>query len=78
MSFNSLLMGFNFESSITGAPVGFKPDKILAVEVVEEGRVLSKEVIKTLLTSFQERLDAEVMFDGQPCSVKPSCRQLDM
>jgi CRISPR/Cas system-associated endonuclease Cas1 len=38
--------------------------------VVEEGRVLSKEVIKTLLTSFQERLDMEVMFDGQRGPVK--------
>jgi len=47
-----------------------KPDKVLAVEVVEEGRVLSKEVIKTLLTSFQERLDAEVMFDGQRGPIK--------
>jgi CRISPR-associated protein Cas1 len=47
-----------------------KPDKILAVEVVEEGRVLSKEVIKTLLTSFQERLDTEVMFDGQREPIK--------
>jgi len=47
-----------------------KPDEILATEVVEEGRVLSREVIKTLLTSFQERLDAEVMFDGQRGSIK--------
>jgi len=47
-----------------------KPDEILAVEVVEEGRVLSKEVIKTLLTGFQERLDMEVMFDGQRGSIK--------
>jgi len=47
-----------------------KPDKILATEVVEEGRVLSKEVIKTLLTSFQERLDTEVMFDGQRGPIK--------
>ena len=47
-----------------------KPDKILAVEVVEKGRVLSREVIKTLLTSFQERLDAEVMFDGQRGPIK--------
>jgi len=47
-----------------------KPDKILATEVVEEGRVLSKEVIKTLLASFQERLDTEVMFDGQRGPIK--------
>jgi len=47
-----------------------RPDKILAVEVVEEGRVLSKEVIKTLLASFQERLDTDVMFDGQRGPIK--------
>jgi len=47
-----------------------KPDEILATEVVEEGRVLSREVIKTLLASFQERLDTEVMFDGQRGPVK--------
>src|SRR4030042_721352 len=38
-----------------------KPNEIIAAEAVEEGRVLSKEVIKVLLTSFQERLDSEVM-----------------
>jgi len=47
-----------------------KPNEILAAEAVEEGRVLSKEVIKTLLSSFQERLDSEVMFDGQRGSIK--------
>jgi len=47
-----------------------KPDSILATETVEEGRVLSKEVVKTLLTSFQERLDTGVMFDGQRGPVK--------
>ncbi|MDI6904587.1 MAG: CRISPR-associated endonuclease Cas1 [Candidatus Bathyarchaeia archaeon] len=47
-----------------------KPNEILAVEVVEEGRVLSKETIKTLLTSFQERLDMKVMFNGQKASIK--------
>jgi len=47
-----------------------KPKEVLAAEVVEEGRVLSKEAIKTLLTSFQDRLDAQVMFDGQRGPVK--------
>jgi len=47
-----------------------KPNEILAVEAIEEGRVLSKEVIKTLLASFQERLDMDVMFDGQKGSIK--------
>jgi len=47
-----------------------KPNEILAAEAVEEGRVLSKEVIKTLLASFQERLDSEVMFDGQRGPIK--------
>lgn len=47
-----------------------KPREILAVEVVEEGRVLSKETIKTLLDSFQDRLEMKVMFDGQKTSIK--------
>jgi CRISPR/Cas system-associated endonuclease Cas1 len=47
-----------------------KPSEILAAEVIEENRVLSKDVIKTLLTSFQERLDTEVMFNGQKGSIK--------
>jgi len=47
-----------------------KPDEILATEAVEEGRVLSKDVIKILLSSFQERLDGEVMFNGQKGSLK--------
>jgi len=47
-----------------------KSNEILATEAVEEGRVLSKEVIKTLISSFQERLDSEVMFDGQRGSIK--------
>jgi CRISPR-associated protein Cas1 len=47
-----------------------KPDEIIATEAVEEGRVLSKEVIKVLLASFQERLDSEVMFNGQKGSLK--------
>jgi CRISPR-associated protein Cas1 len=47
-----------------------KPSEVLAAEVVEEGRVLSKEVIKTLLAGFQERLDSEVVFNGQKGSMK--------
>ena len=47
-----------------------KPDEIIAAESVEEGRVLSKEVVKVLLASFQERLDSEVMFNGQKGSLK--------
>jgi len=47
-----------------------KPNEILAVEVVEEGRVLSKETIKTLLSSFQERLDMKVMFNGRKAPIK--------
>ena len=47
-----------------------KPNEILATEAVEEGRVLSKDVIKVLLASFQERLDSEVMFNGQKGSLK--------
>jgi CRISPR-associated protein Cas1 len=47
-----------------------KPNEILAAEAVEEGRVLSKDVIKVLLASFQERLDSEVMFNGQKGSLK--------
>jgi CRISPR-associated protein Cas1 len=47
-----------------------KPDEILAAEAVEEGRVLNKDVIKVLLASFQERLDSEVMFNGQKGSLK--------
>jgi len=47
-----------------------KPDAILATEAVEEGRVLNKEVIKTLLSSLQERLDSEVMFNGQKGPLK--------
>ena len=47
-----------------------KPNEILAAEAVEDGRVLSKDVIKVLLASFQERLDSEVMFNGQKGSLK--------
>lgn len=47
-----------------------KPDEILAMEVVEEGQVLSKETIKTLLTSLQERLEMKVMFNGRKAPIK--------
>jgi len=47
-----------------------KPDEIIVAEAVEEGRVLNREVVKTLLASFQERLDAEVMFYGQRGPIK--------
>jgi len=47
-----------------------KPEEVLAVEAVEEGRVLSKETVKTLLDSLQERLDTEVMFGGQRAPLK--------
>jgi CRISPR-associated protein Cas1 len=47
-----------------------KPNEVLAVETVEEGRVLSKDVVRTLLEGFQERLDSEVMFNGQKASMK--------
>jgi CRISPR-associated protein Cas1 len=47
-----------------------KPNEIIAADSAEEGRVLSKEVIKVLLTSLQERLDSEVMFNGQKGSLK--------
>ena len=47
-----------------------KPNEILAAEAVDEGRVLSKDVIKALLAGFQERLDSEVMFNGQKGSMK--------
>ena len=47
-----------------------KPNEIIAAEAAEEGRVLSKEVIKVLLAGFEERLDGEVMFNGQKGSLK--------
>ena len=47
-----------------------KPNEIIAADSVEEGRVLSKDVIKVLLTNLQERLDSEVMFNGQKGSLK--------
>ena len=47
-----------------------KPNEIVVAESVEDGRVLRKEVIKVLLDSLQERLDNEVMFNGQKGSLK--------
>jgi CRISPR-associated protein Cas1 len=47
-----------------------KPDEIIATESVEEGRVLRKEVIKIILDNIQERLDSEVMFNGQKGTLK--------
>jgi CRISP-associated protein Cas1 len=47
-----------------------KTNEIIAVESVEEGRVLRKEVIKVLLDSLQERLDSEVMFNSRKGSLK--------
>lgn len=47
-----------------------KPNEIIAADSVEEGRVLSKDVIKVLLASLQERLDSEVTFNGQKGSLK--------
>jgi len=47
-----------------------KPDEVLAVEALEEGRVLNREVVKVLLASLQERLDAQAMFDGQRAPIK--------
>jgi CRISPR/Cas system-associated endonuclease Cas1 len=47
-----------------------KSNEIVVAETVEEGRILNREVVKALLASFQERLDTEVMFDGQRGPVK--------
>lgn len=47
-----------------------KPNEIIAADSVEEGRVLSKDIIKVLLANLQERLDSEVMFNGQKGSMK--------
>ncbi|MCW3995983.1 MAG: CRISPR-associated endonuclease Cas1 [Candidatus Bathyarchaeota archaeon] len=47
-----------------------KPTEIIAVDSIVEGRVLSKDVIKVMLASLQERLDSEVMFNGQKGSLK--------
>ncbi len=42
----------------------------MAVERVEEGRVLDRNVVKTILTSLQERLDTKAMFSGQRPPIK--------
>jgi len=47
-----------------------KPNEIIATDSVEEGRILSKAVIKVLLVSLQERVDNEVMFNGRKGSLK--------
>ncbi|MCX8177083.1 MAG: CRISPR-associated endonuclease Cas1 [Candidatus Bathyarchaeota archaeon] len=47
-----------------------KPDEAIVAEAVRDSRILSKEAVKTLLESFQERLDTEVMFDGQKSTIK--------
>jgi len=52
-----------------------KPDEIIDEGHVEDGRVLSKEVIKVLLASFEERLESEVMFNGQKGSLKSFIHQ---
>ncbi len=52
-----------------------KPSEIIAAEAAEEGRVLSKEVIKVLLAGFQERLDSEVFFNGEKGSLKSFIHQ---
>jgi len=46
-----------------------KPDDILAIDESEE-RILSKETVKTLLTSLQGRLDFPVMFEGRRAAMK--------
>ena len=47
-----------------------KPNEIIDDASTEEGRVLSKNIIKILLTNFYERLDNPVMFNGQKGSMK--------
>ena len=48
-----------------------KPNEIIATDTVEEGRVLSKGVIKIMLNSLHERLvDNKVMFNGETRSIK--------
>ena len=47
-----------------------KPDEVLAVERAEEGRVLDRNVVKTIPTSLQERLDTKVMFNSQRAPIK--------
>jgi len=47
-----------------------KPKEIIAVDSIEEGRILNKEVIKIVLSNLYERLDSQVMFNGQKGSIK--------
>jgi CRISPR-associated protein Cas1 len=47
-----------------------KPGEVLAVERAEEGRVLDRNVVNTILTSLQERLDSKAMFNGQRAPIK--------
>jgi len=46
-----------------------KPGEIMAAGD-REGRVLSREVVKTILTGLQERMDTPVMFGGQRAPIK--------
>ncbi len=61
-------IGFPLWVMITKSVI--KPNEILAMETAEEGKVLSKEVIKVLIAGFQERLESEVMFNGQKGPLK--------
>jgi CRISPR-associated protein Cas1 len=47
-----------------------KPNEILTVERVEERQVLARNIVKTILTSLQERLDAKAMFNGHRIQIK--------
>jgi CRISPR-associated protein Cas1 len=47
-----------------------KPNEIIVAEAAEESRILNREVVKTLVSSFQERLDTDVMFEGRRGSIK--------
>lgn len=51
-----------------------KPNEIIATDSIEDGRVLSKDVIKIMLANLYERLDSEVMFNGQKGSMKSFIR----
>jgi len=47
-----------------------KPNEIIVAEAAEESRILNREVVKTLVASFQERLDTDVVFEGRRGSIK--------
>ena len=47
-----------------------KPDKVLAVERQEEGRVLDRDVVKTIIASLLERLETKAMFNGRRAPIK--------